>query len=405
MSHRPKSTGAHLPARLEIDREANFGKTGWLAWSFHIPHAARLQFLFPFALLVLTTSVIAQTHTVCAGPSTLPGVQVSYRQGTIDWNAAAASGIRFAFAEVSEGNFADPAFDQNYAGIKAAGLGRGAYVVFHPNLDPTAQTTLLLQKIGPPMAGDLPPLLDVEVTDGQSSATIVAGIQTWLTAVRNATGRSPIILTSAAFWNGAVEESSNLAANPLWIASFGRSCPVVPNAWQNWKFWLRSRGVVAGIVILVDQAEFNGTLADLSELSIVPFGSFTSAIEVDGPGFVMQGSFSLGNANHEIDPTEEDVTIQVERFSTTIPASSFEIIRNGRFHFEGEVNGVRMVVEFFPARRGQMRYITEIKQPKWVVTANPLSVILTIGNQRGTGIAKTNSKDSDFHPGSFKSLD
>jgi GH25 family lysozyme M1 (1,4-beta-N-acetylmuramidase) len=390
MFHQHKSTGARLQARLKNDREATFGKTGWPAWSFHILHAARLQFVFTFALIVLTTSVIAQTHTVCPGPSTLPGVQVSYRQGTIDWNAAAASGIKFAFAEVSEGNFADPAFDQNYAGIKAAGLARGAYVIFHPNLDPTAQTTLLLQKIGPPMAGDLPPMLDVEVTDGQSSATIVAGIQTWLTAVRNATGRPPIILTSAAFWNGAVGESSNLAANPLWIASFGRSCPVVPNAWQNWKFWLRSRGVVPGIVSVVDHAEFNGTLADLSELSIVPFGSFTSAIEIDGPGFVIQGSFSLGNANHEIDPTAEDVTIQVENFSITIPASSFEKIRNGRFHFEREVNGVRMVVEFFPARRGQMRYITEITQANSVITASPVYVILTIGNQRGTGVAKTN---------------
>jgi GH25 family lysozyme M1 (1,4-beta-N-acetylmuramidase) len=33
----------------------------------------------------------------------LGGVVVSYRQGTIDWNAAVASGIKFAFAEVSEG--------------------------------------------------------------------------------------------------------------------------------------------------------------------------------------------------------------------------------------------------------------------------------------------------------------
>jgi hypothetical protein len=52
------------------------------------------------ASLVLTSSVIAQTHAVCPGPSTLPGVDVSYRQGTIDWNAAAASGIKFAFAPI-----------------------------------------------------------------------------------------------------------------------------------------------------------------------------------------------------------------------------------------------------------------------------------------------------------------
>jgi GH25 family lysozyme M1 (1,4-beta-N-acetylmuramidase) len=397
MYHRPKSTGAHLPARLEIDREANFGKTGWLAWSFHIPHAARLQFLFTIASLMLTASVIAQTHTVCPGPSTLAGVDVSYRQGTIDWNAAAASGIKFAFAEVSEGNFADPAFDQNYAGIKAAGLARGAYVVFHPNLDPIAQTTLLLQKVGPPMAGDLPPMLDVEVTDGQSPATIVAGIQTWVTAVRNATGRPPIILTSAAFWNGAVEGSSSLAANPFGIASFVRSCPILPNAWQNWKFWLHGGGVVPGILIVVDQAEFNGTLADLSDLSIVPFSSFTAAIEIGGHGFEIQGSFSLGIANHEIDPTEEDVTIQVEHFSITIPASSFEKIEKGRFRFNGEISGVRLGVEFFPARRGQIRYVAEIKQANLIITA-PVSVILTIGNQRGTGAAETNSKASDFRP-------
>src|SRR5262245_22853027 len=54
---------------------------------------------------------------------TVPGIDVSYYQGNIDWPAVGASKMKFAVARVSYGSgFVDPKFEKNWAGIKAAGL-------------------------------------------------------------------------------------------------------------------------------------------------------------------------------------------------------------------------------------------------------------------------------------------
>jgi lysozyme len=221
------------------------------------------------------------------GPSTLQGLDVSQYDGTVDWNAVAASGRNFAFVRVSNGTTADSAFAQNYSGVKTAGLVRGAYQLFRPGQDPSAQASLLLQEIGTLGPGDLPPVLDVELTDGQTPAAISAGIQTWVTAVQNATGRPPIIYTSAFFWNAAVG-SSSFAGNPLWIANWGVSAPNVPSPWHSWVFWQYSvTGFVSGVSSQVDLDEFNGTLADLNHLAGV--ASQTTLTSSANPSVLGQG--------------------------------------------------------------------------------------------------------------------
>jgi GH25 family lysozyme M1 (1,4-beta-N-acetylmuramidase) len=194
-------------------------------------------------------------------------VDVSQANGPIDWNAAAASGLSFAYAAVSDGTTADAMFDQNYSAIRAASLARGAYQLFRPGQDPAAQAALMLQGLGTSGPGDLPPALDVEVTDGRPPAALAAEFQTWVAIVQNATGRVPVIFTGGAFWNVDVG-SPSFAADPLWIASWGASCPNLPPAWHNWAFWQYSdTAAVPGIATPVDRDEFNGSPADLATLS------------------------------------------------------------------------------------------------------------------------------------------
>lgn len=70
--------------------------------------------------------------TCLAGESVL-GIDVSSHQEEIDWQAAAAAGIRFVMLRVGyrgyeQGTiFADPLAQENYLGAKAAGLQVGAY--------------------------------------------------------------------------------------------------------------------------------------------------------------------------------------------------------------------------------------------------------------------------------------
>jgi lysozyme len=217
---------------------------------------------------LLLNPQFARGSIVCPGPTTLPGIDVSEFQGTIDWNAVAASGVQFAFTRVSDGLTPDSAFSVNYSAIKAAGMVRGAYQFFEPGQDPASQAALLLQSIGPLGIGDLPPVLDVEITGGQSPAQLAADIQTWVNAVQQAIGRTPMIYTGTPFWNSAVALNNSFSAEPLWIAGIGVGCPNLPSIWHNWVFWQFSdTGSVPGVSTLTDLDEFNGSLMDLNNLA------------------------------------------------------------------------------------------------------------------------------------------
>ena len=202
---------------------------------------------------------------VCANGATVQGVDVSSSAGAVNWNSVAASGMSFAYARVSDGTtFVDPDFDQNYAGIAAAGMARGAYQFFEPAQDPIAQAKLLLQKIARPLQpGDLPPALDVEITGGQPAASLAANIAAWVSTIRSSTGRSPVIYTNHFFWDTDVQ-ATTFGANPLWVSQTGVTCPTLPSGWTSWMFWQYSfSGTVSGITGSVDLDEFNGSQQDL----------------------------------------------------------------------------------------------------------------------------------------------
>ncbi len=210
---------------------------------------------------------------VCPSGETQQGVDVSWWQGTVNWGQVAASGVTFAFARVSDGLTADGRFASNYAGIKTAGMIRGAYQFFRPGQDALAQSDLFLSSIGTIGPGDLPPALDVEITDGMSAVAVGQAVETWATAIQQATGRTPLIFTSRNFWDDHVI-SPDSALNPLWIAAWGVACPDTPSIWDNWVFWQYSGdGSVPGIVGLVSLDVFNGPLSELQELAgMAPVG-------------------------------------------------------------------------------------------------------------------------------------
>ena len=65
--------------------------------------------------------------------ATLFGVDVSHYQGTINWHAASAAGVAFAFCKATEGTtWTDPNFAANHGAAKAAGLVVGGYHFLRP---------------------------------------------------------------------------------------------------------------------------------------------------------------------------------------------------------------------------------------------------------------------------------
>lgn len=213
----------------------------------------------------LETDTEIQAATVCGSGPTVKGIDVSVFQGTIDWAKVKADGVVYAMIRVSDGlNTPDTRFAANWSGSRAAGVYHGAYQFFEPSQDPIAQADLLLSKMGEFKADDLPPMLDVEVTGGQSAATIAANAKKWLAHVKAKTGRDPILYTGFYFWRDSVG-GANVLPSPLFHAQYTTAaCPNIPAPWTDWAFWqYTSSGSVNGISGNVDTDRWNGTKAQL----------------------------------------------------------------------------------------------------------------------------------------------
>jgi lysozyme len=194
------------------------------------------------------------------------GIDVSHYQGVIDWSQVAEAGTAFVFIKATEGtSYAAPQFQDNWSGAKAAGLLRGAYHFFQPGEDPQQQAEYFLSVVQT-VPGDLPPVLDVEIS-GEASE-IIEGAQTWLAAVEKATGKAPILYTSPAFWDDLGVSPAGFDRYSLWVAEYGVTAPKIPEGWTAWTFWQFSEsGEVAGVEGSVDLDLFQGTLLELQQMA------------------------------------------------------------------------------------------------------------------------------------------
>jgi GH25 family lysozyme M1 (1,4-beta-N-acetylmuramidase) len=207
-----------------------------------------------------TQAVTEKCGASANGP--VQGVDVSDYQGNFDW---AAAHVKFGYAQVSDGLYSpDWSFDGNWSRMKNAGVLRGAYQFFEPEQDEVAQANMLIAKVGHLGPGDLPAMIDVEVTRGESPSTIGARVRTWLETVEKGTGLRPMIYTGSYFWEDDV--GTDLKEYPIWIAAYGPSCPSLPDdGWSNWTMWQYSDGGGS-----LDHDVFNGTPDQLKALSGSP---------------------------------------------------------------------------------------------------------------------------------------
>jgi GH25 family lysozyme M1 (1,4-beta-N-acetylmuramidase) len=206
-------------------------------------------------------------------PSYTPGIDVSHWQAQIDWPAVHAAGQIFAFIKASEGSsYADPAFATNWPAAKAAGLIRGAYHFFRPLQDAKKQADLFLRTVQQE-PGDMPPTLDLEVSDNLKPATYISRVEIWIKAVEEHTGLKTILYSSPYFLNTFFQIPAGgpplwARDHPLWIANYrgsGATQPTMPTGWNSWTFWQYSAsGSVNGIHGNVDTDWYQGTAEQLS---------------------------------------------------------------------------------------------------------------------------------------------
>jgi GH25 family lysozyme M1 (1,4-beta-N-acetylmuramidase) len=210
-----------------------------------------------------------------AAVTTVPGLDVSYWQADINWQAVRAAGARFVFIKATEGvGYTDSTFPGNWEGAGSVGLLRGAYCFFHPNQDARQQAERFVEVVkGRDDDGELPCSLDLEVTDGVANKKVIAGVKTWLDVAEQGLGRRPLIYSGVSFLeSGFVEQGRPpewAEDYPLWLGWFPKKyvagmSPLMPRGWSSWTFWQYSgKGRINGIQGDVDLDLFNGGMEEL----------------------------------------------------------------------------------------------------------------------------------------------
>lgn len=196
------------------------------------------------------------------------GLDVSHYQSRIDWDKVYSNNIEFTFVKATEGEeLKDSLFLNNWSELKRVGIKRGAYHFFRPTLSVAKQACNFIESVDL-QPGDLPPVLDVEVTNNASPVVITSRVRTWLEIVEMHYNTRPIIYTNLKFYETYL--AKDFADYPIWIARYNYAEPKL-SVHDEWVFWqYGNRGRMEGIAGDVDFNVFNGTSEELEEWLIRP---------------------------------------------------------------------------------------------------------------------------------------
>ncbi|KAI0087433.1 glycoside hydrolase family 25 protein [Irpex rosettiformis] len=228
--------------------------------------------------------VLAAASLVSASPiekrSSIPGIDVSNWQGSINWSTVKANGAQFVYIKATEGTtYLDPNFSNNYVGATNAGIYRGGYHFAHPDVSSGATQANYFLAHGGGWSSDgrtLPGALDIEYNPsgatcyGLSASAMVSWIKDFSNTYYSKTGVYPgtsndMIYTTTDWWQTCTGNSASFAStNPLWIARYSSSVGTLPAGWSYETFWqYADSGTNPG-----DQDIFNGDAAGLKRLSL-----------------------------------------------------------------------------------------------------------------------------------------
>lgn len=194
------------------------------------------------------------------------GIDVSHYQKDINFQALKNDEfVDFVFVKATEGiNFKDHKFKHNWQQLKAAQLPRGAYHFYRPSRKAKQQARSFINMVNIE-AGDLPPVLDLEETDGRSKETILKGVKIWLTTVEQHYKVKPIIYVNQNFYFNYIK--GNFDEYPIWLAVYRWGKPDLEEG--EWKFWqYTDRGRISGIRGRVDRNVFYGKRSDFEKLLV-----------------------------------------------------------------------------------------------------------------------------------------
>lgn len=122
---------------------------------------------------------------------------------------------------------------------------------------------------------------------------------------------------------------------------------------------------------------------------LLPFAEFSAELELGrNQNFEVNESFTLAATSNGINPPSEDVGFQIGTFSCVIPRGSFQSDSEGRYRFEGVLNGVSLEAVIKPLANGKYQFQAEGHGANLAGVVSPVKVKLMIGDDGGTAIAR-----------------
>jgi lysozyme len=209
---------------------------------------------------------------IMPGGYSVHGIDVSKHQGHIDWKRVSrmkTNGIEisFAFIKATEGiTRQDHLFKTNWKQSAQNGLLRGAYHFYYPSRDADKQADNFIKMVKL-SKGDLPPVIDIEVSNGRSAEKIREGLKTFILRLEKHYKVKPIIYTNINFYNTFLKNNFN--EYPLWIAGYFDHDRFYNEFNTPWIIWQHSeKGRVDGIKGNVDFNVFKGSFEKLEMMRL-----------------------------------------------------------------------------------------------------------------------------------------
>ena len=243
--------------------------------------------------ILAALAIAAVLATPARAATYASGVDVSHYQGLVNWTQVAATSYRFTFQKATEGTtLVDTTYPVNRAGAEGMGLRFGAYHFGRPS--GTGAATIVASAIAQadhfvtvaqPQPGELPPVLDLEVTGGLGPSALAQWAQAWLDEVKARTGVSAFVYASPNFWKDKLGDTSSFALNgyKLWVAHWTKNgSPAVPAgnwAGLGWTFWQWTDcASVPGFINCVDGDRYAGP--DPGPIAIPPYPTGAPAASI-----------------------------------------------------------------------------------------------------------------------------
>ena len=223
----------------------------------------RKVFLLVAIMLAVMLCLYRLAHYLNMARFPVHGLDVSHYQSQIDWEGVADQ-YAFVFVKALEGTtLQDISFSQHWQQLKGLPIRRGAYHYFLPATPATEQAKAFIKLVAL-RRGDLPPVIDVEVTQGVAPKVLVRGVRQWLQIVESHYQVKPVIYTSQAFYQQYLK--GKLDEYPIWVARYSFFSPDLNTKWHFWQY--SDRGKVKGITGRVDLNVFSGSLSDLEQMCL-----------------------------------------------------------------------------------------------------------------------------------------